>query len=157
MNITKVRESILVFLTHKVGMPYFKLVRKPLNFQYNLQQLSELAPDTVGFHLYKFLDSNHLDLLPYYEKHDIKHILLDYPATEKGEVCLQCFMLANGRCTLPVITAVLFGVITMPEYWQSFKEAFIKGYRHQSLQDIDWFGLLTQPLEATKKLYLQPK
>jgi ubiquinone biosynthesis protein Coq4 len=56
-------------------------------------------------------------LLPYYARHDIKHILLDYDTKNEGEGCLQCFMLGNGHVSFPVVATVLYGWATMPEHW----------------------------------------
>lgn len=157
MNIQKIRTQILVFLTHKIGMPYFKLVRKPVAFPYQIKELQQYPEQTVAHQLYKFLHDHQLDLLPYYEKHDIKHVLLDYPPTEKGEVSLQCFMLANGRITLPVLLAVGFGLLTMPEYWRDFGKAFRRGYQNKSLQNLNWFDLLPFSKQAIQAIILQPK
>ncbi len=151
------RRRSLVFLTHKVGLPYFKLFRKRVRFDYTLASLQTFPKDSVGFHLYCFLKNNHLSLLPYYEKHDIKHVVLGYPPTEKGEVCLQCFMLANGRRTFPVLVAVVFGMLTMPAYWPDFKEAFMRGYNNKSLRDVKWTDLLPFSTTAIQALLLQAK
>lgn len=148
---------MLVFMTHKIGMPYFKLMRKPVSFPYQIQDLKQYEEGTVAHHLHKFLDDHQLSLLPYYEKHDIKHVLLDYPPTDKGEVCLQCFMLANGRITFPVVLAVIFGWCTMPEYWSDFLKAFRRGYHNKSLQKLKWFDLLPFSKQAIQNIILQPK
>lgn len=150
IRIIKLRSAVLVWLTHRIGMPYFKLVRKPLNFPYTIQELSDLPEVTVGHHLFQFLHQHELVLLPYYEKHDIKHVLLDYPPTECGEVCLQSFMLANGRVTLPVIATVIYGICTMPEYWKQIHTAFLRGFRNPNLQATDWFALLHKDYTHTK-------
>ncbi len=135
-------------MTHKIGLPYFKLIRKPVLFQYTVSDLSNLPLHTVGHTLFLFLENNNLQLLPYYEKHDIKHVVL---ATEKGEVCLQLFMLANGRITLPIIATVLFGICTMPEYWKAFILAFKRGYHTSTLKHINWLQILSEPLISVQQ------
>lgn len=156
MLLKNTREQLLVFLTHKVGMPYFKLVRKPVTFNYSVNELSLLPKGTVGNELYLFLRQHQLDLLPYYEKHDIKHIILEYPPNEKGEVCLQCFMLANGRYTIPVLLAVLFGFFTMPEYWSDFRKALVRGHRNKSLHQVNWFDLIPFNKKMIQEILIQP-
>lgn len=148
---------MLIWLTHSVGMPYFKLVRKPIVFDYTMDDLGQMPTDTVGYNLFVFLKENDLHLLPYYEKHDIKHIVLGYPPTECGEVCLQCFMLANGRYTLPVLIAVVFGCLTMPEYWSQFWIAIKRGWNNKSLQQVTWFDLLPFSFKGIQSMLLQPK
>lgn len=153
----KVRTSFLVFLTHKIGLPYFKLTRKPVHFQYSIDDLKQLPQHTLGRQLYFFLHENHLDLLPYYEKHDIKHVLLDYPPTDCGEVCLQAFMLANGRRTIPVVVSVLMGFLTMPEYYVDIINALKRGYNNISLKNLNWFELIEHDLATIKSTYIISK
>ena len=116
-NFVKIRSAVLVFLTHSIALPILKIVRKPQVFPYSKEQLLQMPNGTLGRELIKMLDTNNLQLLSYYAKHDIKHILLDYDTTDKGEVCLQCFMLGNGHISFPVFITVVFGFVTIPEHW----------------------------------------
>lgn len=156
-KINQIREQILVFMAHKIGLPYFKLVRRKPSFPYTREELAAMPEGTVGQTLHRFFQHNELDLLPFYEKHDIKHVVLGYEATEDGEVCLQCFMLANGRCTIPVLIAVVYGVMTMPEYWSKFKQAWKRGRRNHSLKSVNWFDLIPQQTEAVQQALLRAK
>ena len=140
--IISVRSKVLVNLTHKMALPFLKLVRKPVPFPYKLETLNAMPKNTLGNDLYLFLKEKKLDLLPYYAKHDIKHILLQYDTTDEGEVCLQCFMLGNKHLSFPVIATVLYGFFTMPEYWKNFILAYKRGAVSTSLQYWDWFSLL---------------
>lgn len=153
----KIRAQFLVFLAHKVGLPYFKMVRKQPAFPYTTADLTAMPTESVGFQLHQFFENNALDLLPYYEKHDIKHIILDYPPTEEGEVCLQTFMLANGRITIPILIAVYYGWLTMPEYWSSFKSAWRRGRKNMPLSNLDWIALVPQNINSVKANLLQEK
>lgn len=156
-KINQIREQILIFMAHKIGLPYFKLVRRKPSFPYTREKLAALPEGTVGRQLHQFFQHNELDLLPFYEKHDIKHVVLGYDATEDGEVCLQCFMLANGRCTIPVLIAVVYGLLTMPEYWHKFKHAWMRGRQNRSLKSINWFDLIPLQTEAVQQHWLQAK
>jgi ubiquinone biosynthesis protein Coq4 len=149
-QLKKARERLLVFLAHDIALPYFRIVRKGYNFPYTLASLQQLPEGSVGNTLYTFFDTNGLSLLPHYEKHDIKHVVLGYPATDTGEVSLQCFMLANGRITLPVLFCVLVGITIMPEYWSTFRQAWNKGRRTPSLNRLDWFSLVPQQLHTVQ-------
>lgn len=100
---------------------------------------------TLGKDLVKMLDKNKLELLPYYVKHDIKHILLEYDTTGEGEVCLQCFMLGNGHLSFPVAATVSFGLFTMPEHWLLFLKAFKRGRRSAAIENWKWHSLLELP------------
>lgn len=147
----KLRSNILVLLTHTIALPILKIVRRKKKFPYSMEQLSALPFETVGNELWQLLNANSLRLLPYYERHDIKHVVLDYPFTDEGEVSLQFFMLANGRVSFPVLATVLYGLATMPEYYSSFKKAWQRGKQTKSLENMDWFGIMEIPLVAVQK------
>lgn len=140
------RSRMLVVLTHTIALPVLKLIRRKKLFSYSMEQLSALPYHTVGNELWQALNENNLHLLPYYEKHDIKHVVLHYPFTEEGEVCLQFFMLANGRVSFPVVATVLYGAVTMPEYYGSFKKAYRRGKQAADMNDINWFAMMELPL-----------
>ncbi len=144
--ITKTRTLLLVFLTHNMALPLLQLLRNEEQFTYSLAQLVAMPEDTLGSRLAGFLRQRNLRLLPYYARHDIKHVLLDYDTTGEGEVCLQCFMLGNGHLSFPVAATVVFGVITMPEYWGPFNKAFRRGKKSISIEKWKWFELIPRPL-----------
>lgn len=151
-QIVAIRSAVLVFLTHKIALPLLKLSRKPAAFPYRREDLLRLSPQTLGYALVKMLDSKNLQLLTYYVKHDMKHILLEYDTTDEGEVCLQCFMLGNRHISLPVAATVLFGLLTMPEYWSSFYAAYQRGQKSIAIERWPWFSLTGFPTA-----YLQHK
>ena len=157
MKIKQWRAELLTFLAHRVGLPYFKLIRKRPSFPYSEADLKRLPEESVGYQLYQFFDKHQLELLPYYEKHDIKHIVLDYLPNEEGEVCLQTFMLANGRVTIPILIAVAYGWMTMPEFYSSFLRAWKRGRANQSLSKTNWIALVNAPLHEVKNALLVPR
>lgn len=142
----KLRSNILVMLTHTIALPILKIIRRKKKFPYSMEQLSALPYETVGNELWQSLNAENLRLLPYYERHDIKHVVLDYPFTDEGEVSLQFFMLANGRISFPVLATAIYGLITMPEYYSSFRKAYQRGKEANDLSSLDWFAIMLQPL-----------
>ena len=143
-HIIKIRSEILVFLTHNMALPFLKFVRKPMPFPYNMDTLCQMDKYTLGNDLFKFLRHKNLTLLPYYVKHDLKHILLEYDTTDEGEVCLQCFMLGNKHISFPVAATVLYGFLTMPEYWKKFIVAYKRGAKSASLKHCKWLELISE-------------
>ncbi len=150
--IIKLRSNILVWLTHSLALPILKLVRKPERFPYSRAQLNNFPLGTIGKDLADFLDTKDLQLLPYYARHDMKHILLDYDTTDEGEGCLQCFMLGNGHISFPVLATVLYCFVTMPEYWHHFVAAYKRGKRSNKIANLQWFAILKKPTEELKNL-----
>jgi hypothetical protein len=149
-HIIAARSSVLVYLTHKMALPILKLVRKPEIFPYTAEELSAFQDGSLGKDLHTFLQVNNLGLLPYYARHDIKHILLNYRTTDEGEGCLQCFMLGNGHLSFPVLATVVYCFCTMPEHWHLFRKAYRRGRSSPAISDWKWFeilGLSTQVLQ----------
>ncbi len=143
-TLVKLRSAVLVYLTHSMALPILKLVRKPEIFPYSKPELLQFTPGTLGRDLINFIEEKQLKLLPYYARHDIKHILLDYDTTDEGEVCLQMFMLGNRHASFPVMATVLYGAVTMPEHWSKFKVAFQRGRESPAIKDWHWFDLLPE-------------
>ena len=148
--VIKLRSKLLVYLTHQMALPILRIIRKSEIFPYTREALKNFPEQTLGKDLFNFLDVKELELLPYYARHDIKHILLDYDTTDEGEGCLQCFMLGNRHISFPVIATVLYGFVTMPEYWSSFKKAYRRGKKCSPISSWKWFEILDQPTEMLK-------
>ncbi len=138
----KLRSNTLVFLTHSMALPILKIIRRKKPFPYTTKQLQCMPTGTVGNDLFNMLNKCKIELLPYYEKHDIKHLILDYPTDEEGEVCLQCCMLGNGHISFPVMATIIYGLLTMPEYYGSFYKAFIRGRKMNDIKNWNWFQLI---------------
>jgi ubiquinone biosynthesis protein Coq4 len=149
--VKKGRSTLLVYLTHRMALPVLRIIRKPEIFPYTRDELKQFPDETLGKNLIDFLDAKQLDLLPYYARHDIKHILLDYDTTDDGEGCLQCFMLGNGHISFPVIATVVYAFVTMPEYWTSFKKAYSRGKKCVPIANWKWFEILHEPTHKLKQ------
>ena len=141
----KTRSALLVYLTHSMALPMLKLMRKPEIFPYSSAQLQQFETGSLGKDLICFIEDKGLQLLPYYARHDIKHILLQYDTTDDGEVCLQAFMIGNGHFSFPVLATVLYGLVTMPEHWNKFLDAYHRGRNATSISHWKWFEILIEP------------
>jgi ubiquinone biosynthesis protein Coq4 len=147
----KIRSAVLVYLTHQMALPILKMVRQPEIFPYTQAQLQHFEPGTIGRDLVNFIEEKQLQLLPYYARHDMKHILLGYDTTAEGEVCLQMFMLGNRHASFPVLATVVFGLVTMPEHWTKFRSAYQRGRASLPIKDWQWFKLLTENTNVLKQ------
>ena len=155
IRVKKVRETILVFLTHKIALPMLKLFRRPNTFTYSKADLQSFPAGTLGNDLFTFLKQRDLPLLKHYVRHDLKHVLLGYDTTEEGEACLQTFMLGNGRVSFPVLATVMYSFITMPEYWSKMKDAFLQGKKSNPIHIWKWNEILKEPTdELRKKIFI---
>ncbi len=149
-QIKKMRSALLVFLTHRMALPVLRVIRKPEIFPFTREALKNFPDNTLGKDLVNFLELKKLDLLPYYARHDIKHILLNYDTTDEGEGCLQCFMLGNGHVSFPVAATVVYGFVTMPEYRYAFTQAYRRGKQSAAISNWNWFEILDQPTALLK-------
>ncbi len=149
-TLIKYRSALLVFLTHKMALPVLKIIRRPEQFPYTMNQLMQMEEGSLGKALGAFIKEKDLALLPHYARHDLKHILLQYDTTDEGEVCLQCFMLGNGHLSFPVIATVLFGVFTMPEHWKAAWHAFKRGRSAVSIADWNWFEIIPSQVQQLR-------
>jgi ubiquinone biosynthesis protein Coq4 len=152
----KIRCRILIALTHHVALPMLKHVRKAKPFPHSLQSMRSMPAESLGFQLSQMLDENDFELLSHYARHDMKHIVLGYAATEEGEVCLQSFMLGNGRVSFPVLATVWFGCITMPEHWKAMYQAFQKGRQANAIHHWDWHPLLPVAVTELRNKIFKP-
>ncbi len=141
-NFDRLRNSVLVMLTHHLALPFLQFVRREEPFPFSLHQLQLLPAGTLGKDLATFLKEKNLVLLPYYARHDVKHILLGYNTTGEGEVSLQCFMMGNRHLSVPVIATVVYGIFTMPEHWRKFIAAYSRGKKAAPIAQWPWFTLM---------------
>jgi ubiquinone biosynthesis protein Coq4 len=146
----KIRCRILVALTHHVALPMLKHVRKAKPFPHSLESMRSMPAESLGFQLSQMLDENNFEMLSHYARHDMKHIVLGYAATEEGEVCLQSFMLGNGRLSFPVLITIYFGCITMPEHWKAMRAAYARGKNSRSIHQWNWFELIPESVEELR-------
>ena len=127
-----------------MALPFLRVLRNEEVFPYSMNALSKMNGGTLGNDLFNFLRKRDLQLLPYYARHDIKHILLGYDTTDEGEVCLQCFMLGNRHLSFPVAATVIYGFVTMPEYWKKFITAYRRGNKAVTIKNWQWFRIITE-------------
>jgi len=96
-------------------------------------KLREYPVGTLGYDIAKCLDENQLLLVPNYESHDLKHVLLDYPMTPVAEIRMQAFMLGNGNYTLPCFFILTFGVLLLPDEWITLYQDFQRGRKSKPI------------------------
>ena len=145
------RSSVLVWLTHRVALPFLRRVRRPAPFTHTREELAGFPPGSLGHDLYRFLETRKLPLLTHYARHDLKHVLLAYDTTDEGEACLQCFMLGNGRVSFPVMATVVYSILTMPEHWGRMRAAWRLGRRCTPIHHWVWNEVIHQPTRLLRE------
>ena len=96
-------------------------------YEQKARQLQELPDGTLGKDIANCLQKNNLRLVPNYESHDLKHVLLDFKMTPVDEIRMQAFMLGNGNYTIPSFAIFLFGILLLPDLWKTFYKDYKNG------------------------------
>jgi hypothetical protein len=102
-------------------------------YEYKVERLNNYPEGTAGKEIAKCLKNHQLRLVPGYESHDLKHVLLGYQMTPLDEIRMQAFMLGNGNWTLPSLLIFLFGFVLLPNHWRIFWQDFQKGKNSLSI------------------------
>ena len=114
-----------------------------------MHELRKLPVGTVGRDVADMLDDRDLLLIPKFEDHDVKHLLLDYGMSPIDEIRMQCYLLGNGNrslvCLVFVATAALF-----PEYWSLFHADFHKGKHAPSVLQVRLSEVKSEPTKNVK-------
>jgi hypothetical protein len=116
-----------------------------------MSELLELESGTLGRDLAEKLTKNGFHLLPNYERHDCKHLILEFEMDEKGEACMQFYFLGNRHYSFPVLITVTFCLFLMPDYWSSFYINFKKGKKGKSFHGIDFNSMILKNTIDLKK------
>lgn len=96
-------------------------------YNQKVSELRDLENGMLGKEIADCLDNHKLTLVPNYESHDLKHVLLDYKMTAEDEIRMQAFMLGNGNYTIPCFAILGFGTILLPDLWSTFYQDYKKG------------------------------
>src|SRR6476659_5336677 len=83
-------------------------------YEQKARQLKELPDGTLGKDIANCLEKNGLRIVPNYDSHDLKHVLLNFQMTPVDEIRLQAFMLGNRNYTIPSFAIFIFGIILLP-------------------------------------------
>ncbi len=132
----KLTELIIKHLTHSFGLPVLKLIVKPNLLSYSKQELASFPEGTLGKDVFEFLNTNQMNLLEYFETHDVKHVLLNYGISDVEEAKMQFFFLGNGTYSIPVLSATTFCIFLLPTHIPEFIKAFKRGKKCHNLKDI---------------------
>jgi hypothetical protein len=96
-------------------------------YEQKVRELQKLPDGTLGKDIANCLEKNGLRLVPNFESHDLKHVLLDFEMTPVDEIRMQAFMLGNNNYSVVSFAIFIFGVLLVPDHWKTFYADFING------------------------------
>lgn len=152
-QIMKIRPFLLEFFTHKAAIPIVLCFRKKNRFHYSMEDLEQFPEGTLGKDLVIELKQNNFILLKNYERHDCKHIILEYPMNELGEASMQFYFLGTRHYSFPVLLTVSVCIIIMPDYWSRFYREFRKGRNGKKLNGLNFNELVHESTTELRNKY----
>lgn len=93
------------------------LVIKPLQIifqsknEQSLLSLKSCPENSVGKDVLKMIEEQNLKLIPFYESHDVKHLILGYGMTSENEIRMQAYLFGNGNRSLSCLLFLFAGVL----------------------------------------------
>lgn len=117
----------IIKLSFNFSVCFIERFHNMKHFEQKVDKLRSFPEDTLGNQIAKCLDSHDLKLVPKYESHDLKHVLLEYKMTPLDEIRMQAFMLGNGNYTIPCFAILIFGTLLLPTKWKVFYNDFERG------------------------------
>lgn len=90
------------------------------------EEINYLPKGTVGRDLVDFLQENNFKLIPNYESHDLKHLLLGYGMSTLEEIKMQAFLWGNGNHSVLCIGFVISAII-LPRKWGEIYNEYKRG------------------------------
>jgi hypothetical protein len=119
------------------------LVVKPLQLFSNrryyaekLETMRNLPVGTIGKDVANMLDAADLKIIPKFENHDLKHLILGYGMSPLDEIRMQAYLIGNGNRSFSCYLFVGLGIL-MPRYWKTFYADFKRGKDSFSILDLE--------------------
>jgi hypothetical protein len=97
-----------------------------------LNHLKTLQLGTVGREVAEMLDNKQYRLIPKFENHDLKHIILEYEMTMKNEIRMQAYLIGNGNFTFPCLIFFSLGIF-YPTIWKYLLSEYQTGKVSKSI------------------------
>lgn len=136
------------------------LVIKPLQSVYkhsatqHLHQLKACPNGTVGNEVYQLLNDNNLSVIPKFENHDLKHLILGYGMTSIEEIRMQMYLLGNGNYSIFCLLFAASGIL-FPKEWNNFYKDYKKGKKAPSILHLYINDCMKEKTVDVKTIYNQ--
>ena len=145
----KIAENIIEFLKMFLVIKPMQFLHNPVYYAEKLELLRKMPSNTVGSDLAKMLDRGHLKLIPRFEEHDLKHLILDYGMTSEEEIRMQAFLLGNGNYSIFCILFLISGIL-LPSSWNIFYQDYKLGQCSPSILNLSISECMWEKTEMVK-------
>lgn len=141
-------ESLKIYLLIK-PLQYFC---KSNCYEEKLAFMRQLPKGTIGSDLALMLDKKELKLIPKFENHDLKHLILNYGMSSKEELRMQAYLFGNGNysifCLLFLASAILW-----PSCWKELYNDYKLGKKSPAINYLKLKDCMLENTEVLKKKY----
>jgi hypothetical protein len=127
MNLFQHLARTIIHLAFRIGIPAVEALHDRQRLRQQGAALADYPEGSLGREIGDCLRRHGLHPLPFYESHDLKHVLLGYDMTPVDEIRLQAFMVGNGNHSLASLALFAIGAVLLPEEWPAFRRAFRRG------------------------------
>lgn len=133
--------NFIIHFTFKTTVSVIRFFKNSSVSRKQMEQLRKMPSGTIGNEIAKSLDYHKYDVVPGFESHDLKHIILGYKMNPLDEVRMQAFMIGNGNFAIPTLTIFIYGFILFPNKWRQFFQDFKLGLiskpiKHLTIDDV---------------------
>jgi len=128
----RLARKVIVSARTSIVIPIVRHLHGARDVEQQLNELQNLPLGTLGRGVADLLRRHKLQLIPHYENHDLKHVLLGYDMTPEDELKLKAFMLGNGDYSFTCFAFLTLGLLT-PELWPTLMRHFRQGRRTQPI------------------------
>ena len=156
MQILRLLSRFIIEISFNLSVWVIETLHDMTHHEKKVADLRNLPEGTLGNDIAKCLDHNKLRLIPKYESHDLKHVLLDFKMTPVDEIRMQAFMLGNGNYTFPCFAILIFGALLLPDKWLTFYSDFKLGQNTQPISNWTIENYANFQTSALRKLIMKP-
>ncbi|WP_310993160.1 hypothetical protein [Aequorivita marina] len=156
MNILQKTSRRIIKVSFDASVLTIEYFSKMDRYHQQVDKLRKLKNGTLGKEIANCLDDHKLTLVPKYESHDLKHVLLDYKMTAEDEIRMQAFMIGNGNYSIPSFTIFFFGAILLPDLWATFYSDFEKGRQTVPISKWTINDFANRPINELRTELAQP-
>ena len=157
MNILQKIARKIIKQSFDLSVSTIELFSKMEPYKQKVSELRNLEKGTLGKEIAECLDKHNLTLIPKYESHDLKHVLLNYQMTAEDEIRMQAFMVGNGNYSIPSFAILIFGAILLPDLWRTFYSDFKKGKKSIGISEWSIEKYATRNLTELRAELLKPE
>jgi len=133
--------------------PYQKYFKKSTPWEIDKEELLRYPKDSLGFGLGNFLDTNHFDIQPKLEDHDIIHVLTNTGISVADEIGMQYYLLGNGKKSLYLYVVILSGTPFYLGHLNYFFQQYKKGKQALPFHYLDFSKMLLIPVQSIQETF----